>query len=343
MNHAVQNSMEGLIQGGYHPSFFLFLDINPSKIDVNIHPTKTEIKFEDERHVYAIIRSSIKHSIGQYNIAPSLDFSLNPEYNMLSTGQSRSTKTPIIQVNPDFNPFDSDSKKSADAYSSDRNIKGTHWQALFEEMHDEMDSAISEASPRLTKMDEEIQDHRFVVQIKNRFIFTQIKSGILIIDQEKAHERILYEKYCKTLLETKVVSQSLVIAIEVILNQVELDLFKELSDDIASLGFDFTTNETGVTFHGSPVNIPNNDLNKMVSDILQSFQENQESWKKQKEKAMAKRFAKRNAIKLGRNLQVEEMNQIIDELFSCEMPFASINNKPTAIVIELNELIKRFN
>ena len=343
MNHAVQNAMEGLIREGYHPSFFLFLAIDPSKIDVNIHPTKTEIKFEDERHIYAIIRSAIKYSIGQYNIAPSLDFSLNPEYNIMSTRRSTSTKTPIIQVNPDFNPFDSESKNSAVAYSSDRNVKGTHWQALFEEMDEEMDSAISEAPLRLTQMGEEIQDHQFVVQIKNRFIFTQIKSGILIIDQEKAHERILYEKYRKTFLETKVVSQSLAFSKEVLLNQMELDLFKELSDDIASLGFDFTINKTAITFHSSPANIPNKDLNEMVSDILQSFQDNQESWKQQKEKAMAKRFAKRNVIKKGRNLQIEEMNQIINELFACEMPFASINNKPTAIVIELNELIKRFN
>ena len=343
MNHAVQNAMEGLIQVGYHPSFFLFLTIDPSKIDVNIHPTKTEIKFEDERHVYAIVRSAIKHSIGQYNIAPSLDFSLNPEYNIMSTGQSKSIKTPIIQVNPDFNPFDSESKKNVVRYSSDKNVKGTHWQALFEEMQDDMDSAISEAPVRLTKMEEEIQDYQFVFQIKNRFIFTQIKSGILVIDQEKAHERILYEKYLQNFLETMVVSQSLVFAKEVLLNKMELDLFNEVSDDIASLGFDFTTNETGITFQGTPANIPNEDLNEMVLDILQSFQENKKSWKQQKEKAMAKKFAKRNAIKLGRNLQTEEMNQIINELFSCEMPFASITNKPTAIVIELNELIKRFN
>ena len=172
---------------------------------------------------------------------------------------------------------------------------------------------------------------------------TQIKSGILVIDQEKAHERILYEKYLQNFLDTMVVSQSLVFAKEVLLNKMELDLFNEVSDDIASLGFDFTTNETGITFQGTPANIPNEDLNEMVLDILQSFQENKESWKQQKEKAMAKKFAKRNAIKLGRNLQTEEMNQIINELFSCEMPFASITNKPTAIVIELNELIKRFN
>ena len=343
MNHAVQNAMEGLIQVGHHPSFFLFLSVDPSKIDVNIHPTKTEIKFEDEKQIYAIIRSAIKHSIGQYNIAPSLDFSLNPEFNIMPSIRSKSTKPPTIHVDSNFNPFDSETKKIKSKYSSDKNIKGTHWEAIFKEMQVDMDSAFSEEPLKIIPLNEEIQDYQFVVQIKNRFIFTPIKSGLLFIDQKRAHERILFEKYYQTFVNSNASSQILAFPKEVHLNKIELDVFKEFSDDITSFGFDFTLNESGINFQGTPADIPNEDIEEVVSDLLLFYKENQKSWKQEKGKAIAKIFAKKNSIKAGEKLQSEEMNQIIDELFACEMPFSSISSQPTAIVIELNELIKRFN
>jgi DNA mismatch repair protein MutL len=130
---------------------------------------------------------------------------------------------------------------------------------------------------------------------------------------------------------------------EVHLNKIELDMFKEFSDDITSFGFNFKLNKSGINFHGTPADISNEDIEEVVSDLLLFYKENQKSWKQEKGKAIAKIFAKRNSVKAGEKLQSEEMNQIIDELFSCEMPFSSVSGKPTAIVIELNELIKRFN
>ena len=129
LNHAVSNSMEGLLQADHHPSYFLFLQIDPAKIDVNIHPTKTEIKFEDERNIYSIMRAAIKHSLGQYNIAPSIDFSLNPDYQVPITSKGRAIKTPNIEVDPNFNPFEQQTSavknKSFSNKSSSSN--GKHW------------------------------------------------------------------------------------------------------------------------------------------------------------------------------------------------------------------------
>ena len=157
LNHAVSNSMEGLLQGDVHPSYFLFLEVDPAKIDVNIHPTKTEIKFEDERSIYAILRAALKRSLGQYNIAPSIDFSLNPDLQVPITSKNRVLKTPSIQVDPSFNPFDSENQKEpfSTATKSNNNEnsgyrkplhaeKGKHWEALFEEIQDDMKSAIPE-------------------------------------------------------------------------------------------------------------------------------------------------------------------------------------------------------
>ena len=137
--------MEGLLQADHHPSYFLFLQIDPAKIDVNIHPTKTEIKFEDERNIYSIIRATIKHSLGQYNIAPSIDFSLNPDYQVPITSKGGTIKTPNIEVDPNFNPFEK--QKSAIQNKSLLNktsFKGKHWEAIFEEIQEDMNTALPE-------------------------------------------------------------------------------------------------------------------------------------------------------------------------------------------------------
>ena len=343
INHAVQNAMEGLVQVGHFPSFFLFLSIDPSKIDVNIHPTKTEIKFEDERHIYTIIRSAIRHSIGQYNIAPSLDFSLNPNYNITPSSNLKSLKVPNIEVDPNFNPFEPKTKKVASKYGTDKNIKGTHWESIFDEMNKEMDFAISEAPSKIYQLKDEIHDYQFVTQIKNRFIFTQIKSGLLIIDQKRAHERILFEKYCQNFVNLKPTCQIFAFPKEVFLNKIELTIFKEYSKDISSLGFNFKINDKGIEFRGAPLDVLNSNIEEIISEILQFYQENQKSWKHENGKEIAKIYSRSNSIKVGKYLQSEEMNEIINKLFTCEMPFVSISNKPTAIIIELSEIIKKFS
>ena len=161
MNHAVVSAMEGLLQVNHHPSYFLFLEVDPTKIDVNIHPTKTEIKFADERNIYAIIRSTIKHSLGQYNIAPSIDFSINSKYQVPIISKDKSVKTPKIEVDPDFNPFDNKINKSSNKHrphslsKQNKPHKEKHWEAIYEEIQDEMNLAIPEIGTQQKSLEEE--------------------------------------------------------------------------------------------------------------------------------------------------------------------------------------------
>ena len=346
LNHAVSNSMEGLLQSGHHPSYFLFLQIDPSKIDVNIHPTKTEIKFEDERNIYSIMLAAIKHSLGQYNIAPSIDFSLNPEYQVPITSKGRTIKTPNIEVDPNFNPFEQ--QKSAIQNKSLLNktsSKGKHWEAIFEEIQEDMNAALPEGlnTPQSLESELNIEEKRFAFQVDNRFILTQIKSGILIVDQQRAHQRILYEQYFKSLQNKRPLSQQLVFPHEIHLSPTDIEIFKEITDDIESVGFDINIpTRNCLMILGVPFETKANEIDKIIDNILDAYKNQNDTWKSDHQKFIAKSLALSNAIKNGKTMASEEMNELIDSLFACESPFISIYNKPTAIVLEINELIKRF-
>ena len=346
LNHAVSNSMEGLLQAGHHPSYFLFLQIDPSKIDVNIHPTKTEIKFEDERNIYSIMLAAIKHSLGQYNIAPSIDFSLNPDYQVPITSKGRTIKTPNIEVDPNFNPFEQ--QKSTIQNKSLLNktsSKGKHWEAIFEEIQEDMNTALPEGlnTPQSLESELNIEEKRFAFQVDNRFILTQIKSGILIVDQQRAHQRILYEQYFKSLQNKRPLSQQLVFPHEIHLSPTDIEIFKEITDDIESVGFDINIpTRNCLMILGVPFETKANEIDKIIDNILDAYKNQNDAWKSDHQKFIAKSLALSNAIKNGKTMASEEMNELIDSLFACELPFISIYNKPTAIVLEINELIKRF-
>jgi len=346
--------MEGLLQGNHHPSYFLFLKIDPSMIDVNIHPTKTEIKFEDERSIYAILRSALKRSLGQYNITPSLDFSLNPDYQVPFSSKEKTIKTPSIQVDPDYNPFEqnqSERKNHLENYSgSNQSIlppnraKGEHWEAIFEEIQDDMNAAIPEMENSVTLEAEfEVKENRHAFQLKNRFILTQLKSGLLIIDQQRAHEKVLFEQYSKSLQNKRPLSQQLLFPQEVHLTPSDMEVFKEIMEDVESLGFDLTIpNNHCLMVNGVPIETKANQVQNIIESILDSYKNESDVWKLDRQNYMAKKLAQSNAIKSGKTLILEELNQLVDELFACESPFTSIHNKPTSIVIEINELLKRF-
>ena len=360
MNHAVLNALEGLLQGDHHPSYFLFLEIDPAKIDVNIHPTKTEIKFEDERSVYAILRSALKRSLGQYNIAPSLDFSLNPDYQVPITSKSRTIKTPTIEVDPSFNPFEQEkeignstlsggfippSTPSKTFRSTNPSEKGGHWEALFEEIQDDLNTAIPEYQKEIKSLENEIdiEGARFAFQLQQRFILTQLKSGLLIIDQQRAHTRVLYEQYFKSLANSSPLSQQLLFPQEIHLSPGDMELFKEILEDVESLGFDISIPaEQCLMINGVPFETKAGEVDKIIDSLLDSYKNECDAWKSDTHKHMAKSLALSNSIKTGKTLNTEEMNQLVDELFACETPFVSIHNKPTAIIIEMNELLKRF-
>ncbi|MDX1315577.1 MAG: DNA mismatch repair endonuclease MutL, partial [Eudoraea sp.] len=218
LHHAVVNAFEGLLRADTHPGYFLYLDVDPASIDVNIHPTKTEIKFDDEHTIYAILRSAIKHSLGQFNIAPVLDFEQDQNLDTPYAYREKSALPPRIQVDTGFNPFKEDTAQTFRHSGRERKVSAD-WEGLYVGLESKMSDQDSFSSVQLESeanaplpMDPlyaEAENQLTSFQLRKKYIVTTIKSGMLIIHQGRAHQRILYEKFLKMVTLREAVSQQL--------------------------------------------------------------------------------------------------------------------------------------
>jgi DNA mismatch repair protein MutL len=369
LHHALQNAYDQLLPKDAFPSYFINMEIDPKMIDVNIHPTKTEIKFEDERSVYTIIRSAAKQSLGKYNIAPSLDFEQEAS---IAIPQNKSKEEvlmnpPKIKINPGYNPFtEEDKKEERRAFSRPSPNKIIESSAFTQSLYARTQDKAEHPSPvpeREINRQEEIQQEINIetekisktsaYQLHNKYILAHIKTGMIVIDQQAAHERILFENYLELVEKHKGVSQQQLFPQTLEFSASDALILKELQPELHGLGFDI--NEFGKnTFivHGIPADISGQNifelLEKLVEDYKsmphskQDLQGAKEELGSIKKELVAKAMAKNLSIRAGAPLTKEEMNHMVDELFACKMPYSSPTGKPTLITISLDELEKKL-
>ena len=353
LNHAVLTAFDDLLPDDTYPLYVLFIDIAPSKIDINVHPTKTEIKYQDEKAIYAIIRSAVKRSLGRYNITPSLDFDQeNSIEHLITPKPCEEIVAPGITFNPDFNPFSAEKKPERSAsfssYTGDKRQAPIpqNWDTLYEiakkteepqqEIHQTKAIAIDEQE--ITKTSE-----KQFFQVHNRYILSQIKSGFMLINQQAAHERVLYEKFLQQLQNHSGVSQQSLFPQSVTLNGSDFELLKELMPDIRALGFDIREfGKNTVVVEGIPAELNNASEHDLLEHLLEGFKNNQAILKIDKRDNLARAMARNGAIKTGTKLSSEEMNLLTDQLFACEMPNLGLNGKPVISTFTLTELLERF-
>ncbi|WP_231459085.1 MULTISPECIES: DNA mismatch repair endonuclease MutL [unclassified Pedobacter] len=346
LNHAVSSAFEDLLPDDSYPLYVLFIEIDPSKIDVNVHPTKTEIKYLDEKSIYAILKSAVKRSIGRYNISPTLDFDQETGFsNMISPKAVEDIVPPSISFNPNFNPFASDASSSSGYSSSPRNYEAKpsakNWGSLYEITEQPV---IEQTSFYTEETNFETQKKQYM-QLHNRYIVSQIKSGLMVIDQQMAHERILYERFLIHLDDRKGASQQSLFPQTITLNANDFELAKSLLDDIKSLGFDVREfGKNTLVVEGIPVDLGSSNINEtqLFEQLIEGFKNSQQDLKLNKRDSLARSLAKNSAIKAGTALSQEEMNTLIDELFACKTPNFSISGKPVIQTITLAELDKKF-
>ncbi len=355
LNHAVLMAFKELLPEDTFPLYVLFIEIDPAKIDINVHPTKTEIKYQDEQTIYAIIRSAVKRALGKYNITPTLDFDQENSIEHLVTAKPlEEIVAPTISFNPNYNPFDADKKPVYDrAYQggSTNDYRSSpipkNWDTLYEisrrettvqhEMHEE--KSIEVDDQELNKPSE-----RQLFQIQNRFILSQIKSGFMLISQQAAHERILYERFLQQLETHSGVSQQSLFPQSVTLSSGDYELLKELLPDIRALGFDVREfGKNTVVVEGVPADITNASESEILEQLLEGFKNNQSVLKLDKRDSLARSLARNAAIKAGTRMSLEEMNLLIDQLFACQMPNLALNGKLIITTFTLNELLERFD
>jgi DNA mismatch repair protein MutL len=353
LNHAVLTAFQELLPDETFPLYVLFIDIDPAKIDINVHPTKTEIKYQDEKSIYAIIRSAVKRSLGKYNITPTLDFDQENSIGHLITQKPfEEIVQPTIAFNPNFNPFAAEKKASEREIPFLRDSNNHHtaiprnWDTLYEiskkeetlqhQIHEEKSIPVNEQD--ITKSSE-----KQFFQVHNRFILSQIKSGFMLINQQAAHERILYERFLQQLQNHSGVSQQSLFPQSVTLNSSDFELLKELLPDIRALGFDIREfGRNTVVVEGIPADINNANEHELLEQLLEGFKNNLSILKLDKRDNLARSLARNAALKAGVKLSMEEMNQLVDQLFACQMPNMALNGKPVISTFTLNELAERF-
>ncbi|MGX5688640.1 DNA mismatch repair endonuclease MutL [Arcticibacter tournemirensis] len=351
LNHAVLTAYDELLPDDSYPLYVLFIDIDPSKIDINVHPTKTEIKYQDEKAIYAIIRSAVKRSLGQYNITPTLDFNQETGFSqMISHKAPEDIVPPQISFNPDFNPFSSERKSDrsssyASSFGESPRDVTKNWGSLYE-IVDTVKHEQQKIDLGITPEEQEIinKSDRQFFQLHTRFIISPIKTGFMLIDQQAAHERILYERFLQQLETHQGASQQSLFPQTVNLNPVDFELVKELLPDIQALGFlvrEFGKNTFVV--EGIPADISSNVSEvEMLEHLIEGFKNNFTLLKLDKRDNLARTLARNAALKTGTRLSQEEMNNLIDQLFACETPNISLLGKPVIIKYSLEELIQKF-
>jgi DNA mismatch repair protein MutL len=348
LHHAIIAAFEGLLRDATQPSYFLYLTVPPHTIDINIHPTKTEIKFDDEHALYAILRSATKHSLGQFNVAPVLDFERDFNLDTPYDYQHKEAETPTIQVDSNFNPFQEEKKQSNFSYKP-KTENQPNWESLYVGLKDNFAQNDihfeSEAVTNALFTDNEIEKSPTTTyQIHKKYIVNPIKSGMLIIDQQRAHQRILYEKLLKNLTIKQANSQQLLFPLSLSFSGNEIALIEEIKPSLENTGFIFEAiNADSVVISGLPVGVTESEVSAILEQLVTDLQEEVPDSCFSQMDNMAKSMAKSMSVKTGTYLTEEAQESIVNKLFACKESSISPFNKTTFITLSVEDLDKKFN
>ncbi len=361
LHHAVMAAFEGLLKDNAQPSYFLYLDVPPNTIDINIHPTKTEIKFDDEHALYAILRSSIKHSLGQFNVAPVLDFDRDPNLDTPYQYQNKAAEYPTIQVDRSFNPFADDSsngeltkQRSTKSYSSTPSFKkqevGANWESLYVGLKQDTEEVAGfsfeneEVTASLFDEKEEEQVSKRTYQIHKKYIVSPIKSGMVIMDQNRAHQRVLYEQFLANMTVKQASSQQLLFPLQLHFSPNEMKLITELQLSLENTGFVFEAFESdAVHISGVPVNTSESEVTIVLEQLISDLQDGIPDSSFCQNDTIAKSMAKSLAVRTGTYLTEKEQENLVNNLFACKEPNVSPFLKPTFITMSVDDLDKKFS
>lgn len=340
LNHAVMGAFEGLVQEGSFPFYVLFIEIDPRHIDVNVHPTKTEIKFDDERSVYGVVLAAVRQALGTHNLSPAIDF--NEDVNILAKLESSG---------PD---------QTRDVYFDERfqhhfqrsNLQ--NWESLLE---GEWPSRLTQNPPASQPQElrfesavnqpgtsEESFRNKWLVQLGSHYILRQVRSGLMIVDQEAAHERILFEKNMVRLSQNSGESQQSLFPQTVDLSPADFALALEMMHEITALGFRFEVfGKHSFLVNGIPAHISPGGESALFEGLVEQFKTNQSELSIPIAENLALSLARKAGIKRGQVLQREEMSTLVDQLMGCKTPNFTPDGRPTFFIFEFGKIESYFS
>ncbi|MBV7267874.1 DNA mismatch repair endonuclease MutL [Winogradskyella luteola] len=353
LNHAISAAFEGLLKDGYHPSYFLNLTVDPKTIDINIHPTKTEIKFDDEHTLYAILRSAVKHSLGQFNIAPVLDFEHQSQLNTPYSYKNKSAASPSIEVDRSFNPFADDNKaKHTSQYTSFKKAPMASWESLYVGLESKGNNSENDFSEVTFESDSKteslfgntsVETSKTTFQLQQKYIISTLKSGMLIIDQNRAHQRVLYENFLKHITIKEATSQQLLFPLQLHFTPNETQIISNLKTDLEHTGFVFSkVSDEDITITGVPVGVPESEVSIILEQLISDVETDVPDANFSATDLLAKSMAKSLAIKNGQALSHTEQEHLVNSLFACKEPNVSPTNRPTFITLGVDDIEKKF-
>jgi DNA mismatch repair protein MutL len=323
---AVMNGYDQILASDHIPSYFIYFTTDPSNIDVNIHPSKTEVKFEDERAIWQILLASVKKAIGKNNLSPSLDFSIEGVIDIPVLSKDTEFRQPAIDTNPAYNPFEEEdnygrSKKSTPYL--DQRFEG--WEQLFDP---------AGGTPVHTQRN---------LQVKNKYILSPVKSGVMLIDQRRAHERIIFERMLTALEQKQPLVQQSLFPESVTLNAADYLVVLEMMESLEQLGFDIrdSGNHT-VVVHGFPAEIKPAGAGETLELMIEQYKTLQSLDHTKHAERISQAAAKASAVHYGTQLTDIEMQKLIDQLFACKNPNHTPSGKLIVKIIGLEELDTHF-
>lgn len=328
LHKGVVEAFEGLLHSGHHPGYFIEFDINKAAIDVNIHPTKTEIKLEDEYHVFSVLRAAVRHSLGRYQINAPIDFALNPTLTPSYQQVFSEAKTPKIKVSSTFNPFKQDEL----------------YQEAFSELYVETDAQ----QIRIDGQSDVKEEWWNLGTIKsfqwaNKFIVVSSAEKLVIIDQYRAHQRILYEAFLKKMTLDHLGTQQLLFHEIIDLDEKEWVVFDTIETHLADLGFEFERSSKVLVIKGVPEFFPHKESTLVFKRFMEEAQMMNAALSYSTADMAAKVLAKHSAIKKGVSLSTEAITELLTDLGRCKEPYLSPFNKRIFVTVQETEIIQKLH
>lgn len=365
LHRAVLEAYQSLIANDVVPAYFIFLEVDPQIIDVNIHPTKTEIKFEDERIIWQMLNAAVRESLGKFNVVPSIDFDTNDLIDIPVAPKDFDVAAPSIQLDPFYNPFEEEKKRYHTSYSGS-STQGSSWESLYssfenpqagsdDDGHTEEESFLSSFS---NSMEEEPVQQSFMsggieekpvntirfFQLKFRYILTSAKSGLMVIDQKRAHERILFEEYMQTVASHHTMTQKLLFPEEMHFSMEDAVFLEEIIPELNEIGMylEHVDNEGHYRVLSVPSQLSGTSVAALIDGLLYDYKNGVIDAHGSVKEQMVRSMAAQGAIPYGKPLGNEEMSDLFDRLFACEVPNYSPSGKPVIAIIDTLDIESRF-
>jgi DNA mismatch repair protein MutL len=346
LNHCIYEAYRELMSSDSHPAYYIFLELDPKTIDINIHPTKTEIKFTDDRTIYALLLSTVKRALGKAGAGPSLEFNTESSFNDTYFPSDKIPVQPSIQVDTNYNPFKATSPNYKPQETSLQVSNQKNWERLFDgfKKEEEQGTSQSHALNQEAVHDLKTQAEAYtVIQFLNKFLITYTNESVLIIDQQRAHERVLYEHYLLATTQKPVATQQLLFPEHVELSTNDFLLIEKLLSEFKALGFDVELfGKNNIVVNGTPADLSEFNVQQMIEGILETYKLNIIDVKLDKHDNLCRALAKSVSIKNGKFLSEQEMKLLVNNLLQCENPLYTANGKVVIMEVEKEQIDKFF-